>query len=148
MISGERTAKTETTADRLRRAITRTARRMRHEAGGPLTPTQLATLASVSRLEPTTPGRLAEVEGVRRPTMTRVLSHLMDAGMLDRRTDPDDGRCHLITITEAGRDCLGEQRSRKSAWLARVLDQLEPEDVRTLERAAAILEHSLEEVRD
>lgn len=138
---------TETTADRLRRAITRTARRMRHEAGGPLTPTQLATLASVSRMGETTPGRLAEAEGVRRPTMTRILNTLMDAGMLDRRTDPEDGRCSLITTTKAGRDCLQEQRSRKSAWLSRVLDQLEPEDVRTLERAAAILENSLEEVR-
>ncbi len=144
MISAETT---ETTADRLRRAITRTSRRMRHEAGGPLTPTQLATLASVWRLGETTPGRLAEAEGVQRPTMTRVLNHLCEAGMLDRRPDPGDGRSSLIKITDAGERCLDEQRSRKSAWLARVLDQLKPEDVRTLERAAAILENSLEEVR-
>lgn len=138
----------EDTADSLRRAIVRTSRRMRHEAGGPLTPTQLATLASVWRSGQATPGSLADAEGVRRPTMTRVLAHLEEAGMVERRTDPADGRCSLVTITEAGRACLDDQRSRKSAWLVRMLDRLPPEDVATLERAAAILENSLEEVRD
>lgn len=138
----------DTTADALRRAITRTNRRMRREAGGPLTSTQLATLGSVWRAGEPTPGDLAEIEGVRRPTMTRVIANLEEAGMVERRPDPDDGRCFLITITAEGRRCLNEQRSRKSAWLGRVLDRLEPEEVETLERAAAILERSLEEVRD
>lgn len=136
----------EEIADHLRRAITRTARRMRYEAGGTLTPTQMATLASIRRLGEATPGRLAETEGVRRPTMTRVLAQLADSGMVERRSDPEDGRCSLITASQAGRACLDEQRSRKSAWLARMLDTLEPEDVRTLQRAATILENSLEEV--
>lgn len=138
----------EGSADLLRRAITRTARRMRREAGGPLTSTQMATLASIRHQRETTPGALAEIEGVRRPTMTRVVSHLEDAGMIERRADPADGRCSLITITEDGQSYLDDQRSRKSAWLARVLDQLDPDEVATLERAAAILENSLEEVRD
>ncbi len=138
----------ETPADDLRRAIARTARRMRREAGGPLTPTQLATLASVWRLGEATPGTLAELEGVRRPTMTRVIAQLEEAGMVERRADPRDGRCFLITPTEEGRACLDDQRTRKSAWLARMLDRLDPEDVHTLQRAAAILEHALEEERD
>lgn len=144
VISQDDPGQLETTAEVLRRAIARTSRRMRREAGGPLTPTQLATLASVWRLGETTPGALAAIEGVKRPTMTRVLANLTEAGMVERRTDPDDGRCSLVTVTPAGRRCLEQQRSRKSAWLAQVLDQLEPEEVETLARAAAILEHSLE----
>jgi len=128
----------------LRLAITRTARRLRQEAGSTLTPTALATLASIERNSPVTPTRLAEIERVKRPTVTRVISHLTETGMIDRIPDPEDGRsCHL-EITEAGADYLDEQRSRKSAYLTHLLDSLPADQVETLEKAATILESALE----
>lgn len=135
-------------ADRLRRVITRTSRRMRREAGGQLTPTQLATLGSVARYGVITPGELAEIEGVRRPSVTRVVGNLVETGMIERRSDPEDGRSSLLSVTTAGHAYLEEHRSRKSAWLARMLEELGEEDVRILEQAAAILESALEEERD
>lgn len=135
----------EQVADRLRRAITRTSRRLRREAGGGLTPTQLATLGSVDRRGVVTPGELAEIEGVKRPSVTRVVGNLIEAGMVERRPDPTDGRCSLLSVTPAGREYLDRHRLRKSAWLARRLEAMNPEDVRTLDRAAAILESALKE---
>lgn len=135
------------TADRLRQAITRTSRRLRREAGGQLTPTQLATLGSISRHGVITPGDLAAIEGVQRPSITRVVSGLVDAGMIEKRPDPDDGRCFLLTVTAAGSTYLEQNRWRKSAWLARMLEELDGEDVRILEQAAAILETALAEDR-
>lgn len=134
-------------ADRLRRAITRTSRRMRREAGGRLTPTQLATLGSISRQGVTTPGKLAEIEGVKRPSITRVLGSLVEAGMIEKRPDPDDGRCFLLSVTADGGSYLEENRWQKSAWLTRMLEELDREDVRVLEQAAAILETALAEDR-
>src|SRR3954452_25105585 len=46
----------------LRLAITRTARRMRQEAGSDLSPTALAALASIERHAPLTPTALADIE--------------------------------------------------------------------------------------
>jgi DNA-binding MarR family transcriptional regulator len=134
-------------AARLRMAVVRTARRLRQEAAavaGPLTPTTAAALATVERHGPLTPSELAEIERVKRPTATRTLRVLGEAGLVERAPDPDDGRSALLSITAAGRDRLRRLRGRKNAYLARRMRDLPTEDRQTLDRAAAILEGMLE----
>ncbi|HNF84624.1 MAG TPA: MarR family transcriptional regulator [Solirubrobacterales bacterium] len=131
-------------ADALRLAITRTARRLRQEAGGGLSPTVIATLASIERHKVVTPGELARIEGVQRPTMTRAISRLADAGLIDRREDPEDRRSALISVSQEGHRYLEAHRSRKSAWLANLIEEMPQEDADTLSRAAEILSHALE----
>jgi DNA-binding MarR family transcriptional regulator len=137
-------------AARLRMAIVRTSRRLRQEAAGAvgeLTPTSAAALATVERHGPLTPSELAEIERVKRPTATRTLRVLDEAGLVERAPDPEDGRSALVSITAAGRDRLRRLRRRKNAYLARRMRDLPVEDVETLERAAAILEGILEDGR-
>ncbi len=138
-------------AARLRLAIVRTARRLRQEAvgagGSELTPTAASALATVERHGPLTPSELAEIERVQRPTATRTLRLLTDAGLIDRAPDPDDGRSALVSISAAGRERLRRLRGRKNAYLARRMRDLPAEDIEALERAAAILEDILEEPR-
>lgn len=131
----------------LRMAIVRTARRLRQEASAEasgLTPTSTAALASIERHGPLTPSELAEIEGVKRPTMTRTLASLEGGGMIERAPDPDDGRSSLIAIGAAGRERLRRLRGRKNAYLARRMRDLDPEEVETLERAAEILDRMRE----
>jgi DNA-binding MarR family transcriptional regulator len=135
-------------AARLRLAIVRTARRLRQEAfgsGRQLTPTAVAALATVERHGPLTPSELAEIERVKRPSATRTLRGLTEAGLVDRAPDPADGRSALVSVTAAGRERLRRLRGRKNAYLARRMRDLPAEDLETLERAAAILEALLEE---
>ncbi len=134
-------------AARLRLALTRTARRLRQQAGSELGPSATAALASVERLGPLTPSELAEVEGIQRPTATRIIARLQEQGVVARAPDPEDGRCSLISITTTGRALLRSLRKRKNAYLARRLRDLPEADVATLNRAAAILEQMLEEER-
>jgi DNA-binding MarR family transcriptional regulator len=137
-------------AARLRMAIVRTSRRLRQEAAGAvgeLTPTSAAALATVERHGPLTPSELAEIERIKRPTATRTLRVLGEAGLVERTPDPEDGRSALVTITAAGRARLRRLRGRKNAYLARRMRDLPVEDVETLERAAAILEGILEDGR-
>lgn len=134
-------------AARLRLAITRTARRLRQEAGGDLTPTTTAALATVERAGPLTPSELAVIERVKRPTATRSLRWLLDAGLIDRTPDPSDGRSALLAITGAGRERLRRVRSRKNAYLAKRMGALSAEDLVILEQAAGILERLLESER-
>jgi DNA-binding MarR family transcriptional regulator len=146
----DRSAALTGSAARLRLAIVRTARRLRQEAAGggtELTPTGSAALATVERHGPLTPSELAELERVKRPTATRTLRILEEAGLVERSPDPVDGRSSLVTINPAGRERLRRLRSRKNAYLARRMRDLPEADVETLERAAEILEEILEDRR-
>jgi DNA-binding MarR family transcriptional regulator len=127
-------------ATRLRFGITRTARRLRQEAGGSLSPSQSAALATIERHGPLTPSELAGREQVQRPTVTRVLARLQEAGLVERAGDPADRRSTLVSITAEGRSLLAAQRTRKDAYLARRLRELDPADRATLARAAELLE--------
>ena len=132
-------------AARLRLAITRTARRMRQEAGAELGPSGVSALATVERAGPLTPSELAKHERIQRPTATRILARLSEMGLVERTPDPSDGRCSIVTTTPEGRALLKRLRSRKNAYLARRMRNLPDDDVATLDRAAEILERVLEE---
>ena len=131
-------------ASRLRLDISRMARRLRQEAGAELSPSQTTALVTIERHGPLTPSELADRERVQRPTVTRVLARLEEAGLVDRAPDPQDRRCSLMSISAEGRVLLDSARARKDAFLARRIDALEPADREALDRAAAILERMLE----
>jgi DNA-binding MarR family transcriptional regulator len=133
------------TASRLRLAITRTARRLRQEAGGDLSPSATAALATIDRHGPLTPSELAELERVKRPTATRILRSLEDERLIARTPDPEDGRSALVAVTSSGAGRLRRLRGRKNAYLARRMRGLGPGELETLERAAGIIERLLEE---
>jgi DNA-binding MarR family transcriptional regulator len=133
----------EELAPRLRWAVTRLARRLRQEAGADLGPSQTAALATVERHGPLSPSELAKIERIRRPTVTRIVRHLEQAGLIERVTDPQDGRASILSVTAEGRALLRRLRERKTAYLAKRLAALDAEDRRTLERAAELLEGML-----
>jgi DNA-binding MarR family transcriptional regulator len=134
----------EELAPRLRWAITRMARRLRQEAGTDLGPSQVASLATIERHGPLSPSELAERERIKRPTATRIVRHLDDAGLVERVRDPEDGRASILTVTGEGRALLRRLRERKTAYLAKRLADMDAEDRRTLEHAAGLLEGMLE----
>jgi DNA-binding MarR family transcriptional regulator len=134
----------EELAPRLRWAVTRLARRLRQEAGADLGPSQTAALATVERHGPLSPSELAEIERIRRPTATRIVRHLEEAGLVERVKDPEDRRSSILTVTAEGRALLKRVRERKTAYLAKRLGAMDADDRRTLERAAELLERMLE----
>jgi DNA-binding MarR family transcriptional regulator len=133
-------ADTAALAGRLRIGVTRLARRLRQEAEPDITPSMLVALSSVDSQGPLTMRDLCAIERVQPPSMTRIVAALVDAGLVERRADPSDGRVVWIRVTGAGRRLLERSRGRKEAYLARALRDLEPDELQTLERAAGILE--------
>jgi DNA-binding MarR family transcriptional regulator len=131
-------------AAHLRLVITRTARRLRQHAGTALGPSQTSALASIERHGPLTPSELARIERVQRPTATRIVARLEEAGLVERVADPTDGRSFTVSINANGRALMNKLRTRKNAYLARRLRALDEADLATLDRAAEILEDLLE----
>jgi DNA-binding MarR family transcriptional regulator len=121
---------------------------LRQQAQGPesteLSPTLSAALATIDRHGPMTPSELADWERVKRPTATRTVSRLEELGLVAKTPDPSDGRGCLITSTGEGRALMKRLRSRKNAYLANRISELDDADFDTLARAADILERLID----
>ena len=130
--------------ERLRLAVTRLARRLRQQSSVDSSPTQLSALSTIERLGPITLGDLAVAESVQPPTVTAAIGRLEGQGLVRRETDAEDRRVVRVVVTPAGRKLLARTRSRKTAYLARRLQALTPEERATLAEATEILDRLLE----
>jgi DNA-binding MarR family transcriptional regulator len=107
-------------------ATMRLARRLRVErTDETLGLTQLSALASLDRYGPLSPTALAEQERVQPPSMTRVIAALEGRGFVEREAHPSDRRQSVIAITGSGKRLVEEDRKRRQAWLARLIDELD-----------------------
>jgi DNA-binding MarR family transcriptional regulator len=131
---------TSALAARLRLGVTRLARRLRQEAEAGITPSMLSALSTLDRRDALTMSDLCAAEQVQPPTMTRIVAALLEGRLVARDADPTDGRVAWVRLTPAGRKLLDHARGRKEAYLAKALRDLAPNELATLEDAAAILE--------
>jgi DNA-binding MarR family transcriptional regulator len=129
----------------LRLSVARLARRLRQQTGTELTPSQNSALISIERHGPLTPSELADIERIQRPTATRILGVLIERGFVGREPDENDRRSSRVSITPTGAGVLARGRRRKNAYLARRLETFDADELRTLERAAVLLERLIEE---
>ena len=133
-------------ATAMRISISRLARRLRVERlglGGTetvISDIQLAALAALERHDSMTPGELADHEKVQPPSMTRVIAVLEERGLVRREPHATDRRQVILTVTDDGRDLVQRVRRRREAWLAQRLQELTPDERRTLRAATPILE--------
>jgi DNA-binding MarR family transcriptional regulator len=127
-------------AAELRTALLKSARRVRAERSAEeVSAGQFSVLAYLDRAGPVTPRAIAEFERVRPPSVTRTLATLQALGLVERAGHPDDGRQVLVQVTPAGRDVVRETRSRRDAWLARRLAELDPVERELLAAATDVL---------
>jgi DNA-binding MarR family transcriptional regulator len=128
-------------ASQMRLAILRLSRRLRQQAVGDVTASQISALASIAKHGELSLGELAAIERVAPPSMTRIAGRLEERGLVQRRIDATDRRVSRVAISPAGEALLLETRNRRDAYLAVRLLQLGEEDRRLLERALPLLEH-------
>jgi DNA-binding MarR family transcriptional regulator len=134
----------EDLAARLRLVVMRLGRRLRQQAGDDLSPTLISALVTIERHGPLTLGRLAELERVKRPSVTRFVAALERRGLVACEVDSADRRVHRVAVTAAARRLLQDSRTRKTAYLARHLRELPAADVDALAAAVDVLERLLE----
>jgi DNA-binding MarR family transcriptional regulator len=101
--------------------------------------TAAATLTTLRRSGAARLTELAAGEGVSQPSMTALVGRLADAGLVQRRTDPGDGRAVLLTLTPAGAELLDRRREDRAARLAGPLAGLTDDDVRAITAALPAL---------
>ena len=72
-----------------------------------------------------TPGRVAEVLGLSRTTVTGLLDRLEDADLLTRTVDPEDRRSFSLHVTSQGRALLQEIESFRQEQLEHALKTMD-----------------------
>ena len=122
----------------LRLACMRISRRIRYESSHDVAPHQFSVLCRLEEA-PRTPGELAEIERVAKPSMTRTVGALVDRGLVLREDDPLDGRSVILSLSEDGRRSVKAIRRKRDAWMASRVARLTPEEQDVLARATEIL---------
>lgn len=126
-----------TELDQLHRLSIALLRGIRGEdAASRVGPAPLSALSVLTFGGPLSLGALARAEGVRPPTMSRLVDGLERAGLARRRVDPDDARGLRIEVTTRGRALLLAARARRLRRLAAAATALTPRERAKL--AAAI----------
>src|SRR5262245_21904262 len=128
-------------ATRLHSAAIHLLRRLRVEdvASG-LSGPRASALSVVVFGGPITLGDLARAEQVRPPTMSRLVSGLVRAGLVESEQDPGDRRVQRIRATAKGRSLLLAGRARRVRRLSRDLERLSPDEFATLAAALETIE--------
>jgi DNA-binding MarR family transcriptional regulator len=83
------------------------------------------------------PQRLSELNRhvlLSQPALSRMVDRLADRGLVQRQTDPADGRGVLLALTGAGRDLQRQIGRRHARGVASAMTtELSPEELRQLE---------------
>jgi DNA-binding MarR family transcriptional regulator len=108
------------------------------EAAG-LTPARLSALSVLVFGGPCTLGRLAEIEDVAGPTMTRIVDGLSDLGLAERSTHPLSGRAVLISATPSGAALMHAAADRRHRAIVAAMSRLSARDRAALDRAGPAL---------
>jgi DNA-binding MarR family transcriptional regulator len=131
-------------ATRLRVAIARLSRRLRHHELAGLTPTQLSALSTVERFGPMRLGDVAAAEGIAPSTLTRIVTALEECAYVERCAVPGDARASTLAITQRGHEVLERIRQETTATLTESLMMLAPGQVAALATAIPALEQLAE----
>jgi Transcriptional regulators len=130
---------------RLRLTILRLARRIRRNEASRFSPPQQSVLAILDSYGPMTPGRLAEIEAVQPPSITRILGQLEQLGVVTREPVKANLRQVQVRLTDEGRRAAAEVHSGRDEWLATMIEGLPRDRKASLIDLVETLEMMLEE---
>ncbi len=87
---------------------------------------------------------MADHEGIRAPSASKLVAGLEARGLAERRTDPADRRRVLIALSAEGAAFLDDVRAAGMSWLSARLSELPADQLEILEKAIPVLEQLLE----
>ena len=123
-------------ANRLRPVLfklNRALRRELHSLG--VTGGQVSLLVQISKQRGIGIRELATREGMSAPGMSKYVARLERDALVERGAVGGDRRRIGLSLTEAGERVLRSVRSRRTAWLAARLRELEPAEIDAIDAA-------------
>jgi DNA-binding MarR family transcriptional regulator len=133
-----------TLADGLRPVLLRVGRELRREAREVgVSPEQVSLLVAIKYSPGVGVNELAARERVSAPAMSNHVDRLERDGLVARTPSPSDRRRVGVTLTEEGKRVLRRVRSRRTAWLASRLGELDADELAAVQAAIGPLSRLL-----
>jgi DNA-binding MarR family transcriptional regulator len=139
-------ADTTAVANRLRPVLLKLNRELRHEIHSlGVTGGQVSLLVQIKYHPGIGIRELAALERISVPGMSKFVSRLEEAGLVERAPVEGDQRRVGLSLTPAGHKVLRSVKSKRTAWLAERLRELDPEELEAIDAAIEPLVHLLGE---
>jgi DNA-binding MarR family transcriptional regulator len=121
--------------------LRRRQRQRQTQVKGDLTLPETSALARLDRGGPTTVTALARLEQISSQSMGATLGALENRGLVERRSDPEDGRRAVISATASGLRVLQDHRNARTEQLTLALSSgFTPSELKRLKAAAPLIE--------
>jgi len=105
-----------------------------------MTPERLSALSVIEKRGPISVTALADNEMVRPATMSRMVTALVEEGLVKRSDDKTDGRGVLVSATPKGRRAYQRAQEQRLHHFAEVLDSLSDDQVAAMRNLTSALE--------
>ncbi|PUZ20697.1 DNA-binding transcriptional regulator, MarR family [Chitinophaga costaii] len=99
-----------------------------------------SVMAILDRRGKMLPSELAGIEKVSAQSMSQTLNHLHALDFIHKKSDPDDKRKVVVSLSKKGKDTLAQMRHVRSEWLSNVMAGLSAEEKKLLQQSAALLQ--------
>ncbi len=129
-------------ASELRGVVSDLAKRLRKQiySVGELSITEQTTVSYLYRAGSLFPSELAEINKIRKQSMSQVLNHLEELKLIRRTVSRDDKRKTAISLTAAGEKLVDKSRYERDEWLAKAIRaRLGEKEVQVLAAAMPLL---------
>ena len=139
------------TATRLRVVLGRLSRQLRTTtaaAESGLTPTKISVLLGVDRRGRMRISELAEVEALNPTMLSRMITTLVEMGLLDRVSDSGDRRAAWVQVTDEGHRLAERMRRERTAAVNHGIAGLSDADREILEQSIPALEALADQLKD
>ena len=108
-----------------------------------LTLAQFGVLAQLQAQPDLSQQALADWLSVSKGNMVGLLNRLEDRGLVERRPDPEDGRTHVVCLTEQGAALAARVIPEHEELVAEYMGVIAPEEQRTLHQLLHTLDRAL-----
>jgi DNA-binding MarR family transcriptional regulator len=140
------TLDTTAVANRLRPVLLKLNRELRREIHSlGVTGGQVSLLVQIKYAPGIGVRELASRERMSVPGMSKFVSRLEEAGLIERAPVAEDRRRVGLIVTPAGHRVLRSVKSKRTAWLADRLRHLNPDELEAIDAAIEPLAHLLDE---
>lgn len=110
-----------------------------------MTMSQMAVLGRLHACGPQRLSTLAECSQLDRSSASRQITELADRGLVERLTDPLDGRARLLQLTECGSNLLARVVRQRDEFFRQTLHRWSDADVAQLHRLLHRLNDDVED---